>query len=73
MLCRASLLFSTSLHGFQIEKNREFIVEELGDLTMTYDDLIADKCGMRYDFEFLKSENVPKIRIFFVVWYIKSS
>ncbi|KAK4408838.1 Actin-depolymerizing factor 2 [Sesamum angolense] len=55
------------------EKQKQVIVEKLGEPSQTYDDftasLPADECRYAvYDFDFMTEENVPKSRIFFVAW-----
>ncbi|XP_075493246.1 actin-depolymerizing factor 2 [Primulina tabacum] len=55
------------------EKQKEVIVEKLGEPAQTYDDFIAnlpaEECRYAvYDFEFLTEDNVPKSRIFFIAW-----
>ncbi|XP_039055279.1 actin-depolymerizing factor 2-like [Hibiscus syriacus] len=60
------------------EKQKEVIVEKLGDPSKNYDDftgsLPANECRYAvYDFEFLTPEGVPKSRIFFIAWSPDSS
>ncbi|XP_073133603.1 actin-depolymerizing factor 3 [Henckelia pumila] len=55
------------------EKQKQVMVENLGEPGQTYDDFItflpADECRYAvFDFEFLTKENVPKSRIFFIAW-----
>ncbi|KZV40647.1 actin-depolymerizing factor 2 [Dorcoceras hygrometricum] len=55
------------------EKQKQVMVEKLGEPGQTYDDFItflpADECRYAvFDFEFLTKENVPKSRIFFIAW-----
>ncbi|XP_044504791.1 actin-depolymerizing factor 2-like [Mangifera indica] len=55
------------------EKQKQVIVEKLGEPTQTYEDftaaLPADECRYAvYDFDFLTPENVQKSRIFFIAW-----
>ncbi|KAK6942928.1 Actin-depolymerizing factor homology domain [Dillenia turbinata] len=55
------------------EKQKQVIVEKLGEPGQTYEDftacLPADECRYAiYDFEFLTEGNVPKSRIFFIAW-----
>lgn len=55
------------------EKQKQVIVEKLGEPTQTYEDfaasLPAEECRYAvFDFDFVTVENVPKSRIFFVAW-----
>ncbi|KAK4408839.1 Actin-depolymerizing factor 2 [Sesamum angolense] len=55
------------------EKQKQVMVEKLGEPSETYDDftasLPADECRYAvFDFDFMTEENVPKSRIFFVAW-----
>nr|GMD12458.1 actin-depolymerizing factor 2-like [Ipomoea batatas] len=55
------------------EKQKQVIVEKLGEPAQTYDDFTAcmpaDECRYAiYDFDFLTEESVPKSRIFFIAW-----
>ncbi|GAA0146489.1 non-motor actin binding protein [Lithospermum erythrorhizon] len=55
------------------EKQKQVIVEKLGETNETYDDfatlLPADECRYAvFDYDFMTAENVPKSRIFFVAW-----
>ncbi|XP_019440082.1 PREDICTED: actin-depolymerizing factor 3-like [Lupinus angustifolius] len=55
------------------EKQKQVIVEKLGEPTEGYEDftasLPADECRYAvYDFEYLTEGNVPKSRIFFIAW-----
>lgn len=56
------------------EKQKQVIVEELGEPAKTYEDftacLPANECRYAiYDFDYFTEENVPKSRIFFIAWY----
>jgi len=56
------------------EKQKQVMVEKLGEPAETYDDfaacLPADECRYAvFDFDFMTAENVPKSRIFFIAWY----
>ncbi|KAI3517333.1 hypothetical protein L1887_16547 [Cichorium endivia] len=55
------------------EKQKQVMVEKLGEPAETYDDfaacLPADECRYAvFDFDFMTAENVPKSRIFFIAW-----
>ncbi|GAA0148111.1 non-motor actin binding protein [Lithospermum erythrorhizon] len=55
------------------EKQKQVIVEKLGEPNEVYDDfaacLPADECRYAvFDYDFMTGENVPKSRIFFVAW-----
>ncbi|KAI3461526.1 hypothetical protein Pfo_018189 [Paulownia fortunei] len=55
------------------EKQKQVIVEKLGEPTETYEDfsanLPAEECRYAvYDFDFVTEENVPKSKIFFIAW-----
>ncbi|KVI04942.1 actin-depolymerizing factor 2-like [Cynara cardunculus var. scolymus] len=55
------------------EKQKQVIVEKLGEPAETYDEfaacLPADECRYAvFDFDFMTAENVPKSRIFFIAW-----
>nr|XP_043612508.1 actin-depolymerizing factor 2-like [Erigeron canadensis] len=55
------------------EKQKQVIVEKLGEPAETYDAfaacLPADECRYAvFDYEFLTPEGVPKSRIFFIAW-----
>ncbi|KAK2986139.1 hypothetical protein RJ640_014472 [Escallonia rubra] len=55
------------------EKQKEVIVEKLGDPEQSYEDfaasLPADECRYAvYDFDFVTAENLQKSRIFFIAW-----
>ncbi|KAI3450427.1 hypothetical protein Pfo_007092 [Paulownia fortunei] len=55
------------------EKQKQVIVEKLGEPTETYDDfaasLPAEECRYAvFDFDFVTEENVQKSRIFFIAW-----
>lgn len=55
------------------EKQKQVIVEKLGDPTQSYEDfsasLPADECRYAvYDFDFVTAENCQKSRIFFIAW-----
>ena len=55
------------------EKQKQVMVEKLGDPNQSYEDfaagLPADECRYAvYDFDFMTPENVPKSRIFFIAW-----
>ncbi|XP_073139433.1 actin-depolymerizing factor 2 [Henckelia pumila] len=55
------------------EKQKQVIVEKLGEPAETYDNFIgnlpADECRYAvYDFDFMTEDNVPKSRIFFIAW-----
>ncbi|XP_073040270.1 actin-depolymerizing factor 3-like isoform X1 [Primulina eburnea] len=55
------------------EKQKQVIVEKLGEPAQTYDDFIAhlpaEECRYAvYDFDYLTEDNVPKSRIFFIAW-----
>ncbi|EPS73519.1 actin-depolymerizing factor, partial [Genlisea aurea] len=55
------------------EKQKQVVVEKLGEPTQTYEDftasLPAQECRYAvYDFDFLTEDNVPKSRIFFIAW-----
>jgi hypothetical protein len=56
------------------EKQKEVIVEKLGEPTDSYEDfsacLPANECRYAvYDFDFVTEENVPRSRIVFIAWY----
>ncbi|CAN1275127.1 Actin-depolymerizing factor 1 [Linum perenne] len=61
------------------EKQKQVIVEKLGEPGQSYDDfaacLPADECRYAvFDFDFVTKENCQKSRIFFIAWvpgYIK--
>ncbi|CBI31711.3 unnamed protein product, partial [Vitis vinifera] len=59
---------------FQIEeKQKQVIVEKVGEPTQSYEDfaasLPADECRYAvYDFDFVTEENCQKSRIFFIAW-----
>jgi len=55
------------------EKQKEVIVEKVGEPAQTYEDftacLPADECRYAvFDYDFMTVENVPKSRIFFIGW-----
>ncbi|KAF2300427.1 hypothetical protein GH714_013178 [Hevea brasiliensis] len=55
------------------EKQKQVIVEKLGEPTQSYEDftasLPADECRYAvYDFDFVTEENCQKSRIFFIAW-----
>ncbi|KAJ6904864.1 hypothetical protein NC652_022790 [Populus alba x Populus x berolinensis] len=55
------------------EKQKQVIVEKLGEPAQSYEDftasLPADECRFAvYDFDFVTAENVQKSRIFFIAW-----
>ncbi|KAL3829131.1 hypothetical protein ACJIZ3_017933 [Penstemon smallii] len=55
------------------EKQKEVIVEKLGEPIETYEDftssLPAEECRYAvFDFDFVTEENVQKSRIFFIAW-----
>ncbi|GAB2214719.1 hypothetical protein Droror1_Dr00019081 [Drosera rotundifolia] len=55
------------------EKQKQVIVEKLGEPTESYEDFTAslpeNECRYAvYDFDFMTEENVPKSRIFFIAW-----
>lgn len=55
------------------EKQKQVIVEKLGEPTQTYEDftanLPAEECRYAvFDFDFVTAENVQKSRIFFIAW-----
>ncbi|XP_057782816.1 actin-depolymerizing factor 4-like isoform X1 [Salvia miltiorrhiza] len=55
------------------EKQKQVIVEKLGEPTETYEDftanLPAEECRYAvFDFDFVTAENVQKSRIFFIAW-----
>ncbi|KAK3407648.1 hypothetical protein EUGRSUZ_J00048 [Eucalyptus grandis] len=55
------------------EKQKQVIVEKLGEPANSYEDftasLPADECRYAvYDFDFMTEENVPKSRIIFIAW-----
>ncbi|CAA0811901.1 Actin-depolymerizing factor 4 [Striga hermonthica] len=55
------------------EKQKQVIVEKLGEPTETYEDftasLPAEECRYAvFDFDFVTKENVQKSRIFFIAW-----
>lgn len=55
------------------EKQKQVIVEKLGDPAESYEDffasLPANECRYAvYDFDFVTQENVQKSRIFFIAW-----
>lgn len=57
------------------EKQKQVIVEKLGEPTESYEDfaagLPADECRYAvYDFDFMTEENCQKSRIFFIAWYV---
>ena len=56
------------------EKQKQVIVEKLGEPTDSYEDfsasLPANECRYAvYDFDFMTEENVPRSRIVFIAWY----
>ena len=56
------------------EKQKQVVVEKLGDPAQTYEDfaasLPADECRYAvYDFDFVTEENCQKSRIIFIAWY----
>ncbi|ESR38011.1 actin-depolymerizing factor 4 [Citrus sinensis] len=55
------------------EKQKQVIVEKLGEPTQTYEDfaasLPAEECRYAvYDYDFVTAENCQKSRIFFIAW-----
>ncbi|KAK6140278.1 hypothetical protein DH2020_025974 [Rehmannia glutinosa] len=55
------------------EKQKQVIVEKVGEPTQNYEDftasLPADECRYAvYDFDFVTAENCQKSRIFFIAW-----
>nr|XP_023912119.1 actin-depolymerizing factor 1-like [Quercus suber] len=55
------------------EKQKQVIVEKLGEPTDSYEDfsasLPANECRYAvYDFDFMTEENVPRSRIVFIAW-----
>ncbi|KAG6506477.1 actin-depolymerizing factor 7-like [Zingiber officinale] len=55
------------------EKQKEVLVEKLGEPNLTYDDftasLPANECRYAiYDFDFVTEENCQKSKIFFIAW-----
>lgn len=55
------------------EKQKQVVVEKLGEPTESYEDLAAclpaDECRYAvYDFDFMTEENCQKSRIFFIAW-----
>ncbi|KAL2530013.1 Actin-depolymerizing factor 4 [Forsythia ovata] len=55
------------------EKQKQVIVDKIGEPTETYDDftasLPADECRYAvYDFDFVTPENCQKSKIFFIAW-----
>ncbi|KAL2896960.1 Actin-depolymerizing factor 1 [Bienertia sinuspersici] len=55
------------------EKQKQVIVEKVGEPTESYEDFIAsipaDECRYAvYDFDFVTAENCQKSRIFFIAW-----
>ncbi|GER43511.1 actin depolymerizing factor [Striga asiatica] len=55
------------------EKQKQVVVEKVGEPTQTYDDfcanLPADECRYAvYDFDFVTAENCQKSKIFFIAW-----
>ena len=55
------------------EKQKQVIVEKLGEPTESYEDfsasLPANECRYAvYDFDFMTEENVPRSRIVFIAW-----
>ncbi|XP_047325869.1 actin-depolymerizing factor 1-like [Impatiens glandulifera] len=55
------------------EKQKQVIVEKVGDPSQGYDDFTAslpeNECRYAvFDFDFMTPENVPKSRIFFIAW-----
>jgi len=56
------------------EKQKQVVVERLGEPNLTYDDfaatLPADECRYCiYDFDFVTEEGCQKSKIFFIAWY----
>uniref|UniRef100_A0A0E0KKT4 ADF-H domain-containing protein n=1 Tax=Oryza punctata TaxID=4537 RepID=A0A0E0KKT4_ORYPU len=54
-------------------KGKEIIVDKIGDRTTSYDDFTSSlpegDCRFAiYDFDFLTAEDVPKSRIFYILW-----
>lgn len=55
------------------EKQKEVVVEKLGEPTLGYDDFVAnlpqDECRYAiFDFDFVTPENCQKSKIFFIAW-----
>ena len=56
------------------EKQKQVVVERLGEPNLTYDDFAAtlptDECRYCiYDFDFVTEEGCQKSKIFFIAWY----
>lgn len=54
-------------------KGKEIIVDKIGDRTTSYEDFTSSlpegDCRFAiYDFDFLTAEDVPKSRIFYILW-----
>jgi cofilin len=56
------------------EKQKQVVVEKLGEPNLTYDDFAAtlpadERRHCVYDFDFVTEEGCQKSKIFFIAWY----